>query len=82
MKTNPGLSPKHREAKDELIIGLRTYISKTSNISKAAAKMKMSDNDLSKILRLERSVSMSKLEEMGNSLGLELVMRWNGHDEL
>lgn len=70
------ISPKQRDAKEELIICLRTHIRHTGGVSEAARKIKMSENDLSKVLRLERAVSLSKIFHMGEALGLRLSMRW------
>lgn len=70
------ITPKHAEAKEDLILDLRTHIKNNGGIGWASAKIGMDDHNLAKILRLDRTVSLSKLEEMGNKLGLKLVMRW------
>lgn len=64
------------DAKEELIVGLRTYVKHYGGIQKAAAKMGMSDHDLAKVLRLDRTVSIGKLHDMGEAIGLKLDMRW------
>ena len=69
-------SSTHRVAVEELIVSMRVYIRHNGGIPVAAKKMKISDHDLAKVLRLDRTVSLSKLHEMGNVLGLELVMKW------
>lgn len=70
------ISYEHAEAKVKLIIGLRTYIKHFGGVSAAAVKMKMDPHDLHAILRLDRSVSLSKLQDMGMALGVKLVMKW------
>jgi DNA-binding phage protein len=70
------ITPKHAEAKENLILDMRTHIKGHGGIQWAASKMGMDDRDLAKILRLDRTVSLSKLEEMGSAIGIKLVMRW------
>lgn len=70
-------SPKQQEAKDDLIIGLRTFVAnKRGGITEAAHKAKMDPQELSKILRLERAISLPRLFHLGEALGLKLTMRW------
>ena len=70
------ITPQHQEAKEDLVLDLRTHIKNHGGIGKAATKMGMDDHNLAKILRLDRTVSLSKLEDMGSKLGLKLEMRW------
>ena len=72
------VSFKHANAKADLIYGLRLHIIglPRGTLDKIAAKMGVLANDMSAMLRLERAVSLSKLEEIGNHAGLKLVMRW------
>lgn len=70
------ISPHHQEAKDDLVHGLRIFVKHNGGIGKCAVRMGMDDHNLAKILRLDRAVSLSKLEEMGNAVGLKLEMKW------
>lgn len=70
------ITQKHREAKENLVLDLRTHIKNNGGIGPAAAKIKIDAHELAKILRLDTTVSLSKLETMGNALGFKLVMRW------
>lgn len=58
-------------------MGLRVYsLHRYGSVAAAAKKIGMNENDLAKVLRLERPVSLSKLEEIGKAVGLKLSMRW------
>lgn len=70
------VSTKHQEAKEDLIIGLRIHIKSIGGIPEAAKKVKMDQHDLAAVLRLDRSVSVSKIQDMGDALGLRLIMKW------
>lgn len=70
------VSTKHQEAKEELIVSLRVYIRHAGGIPAAAKKMKMDQHDLAAVLRLDRTVSVSKLQDMGEAIGVKLVMKW------
>ena len=70
------ISHKHLDDKADLVHALRIHIKSKGTIADAARKIKMDEHALANVLRLERSVSLSKLDEIGAKLGLRLVMKW------
>lgn len=69
-------SPLQTDAMEELIISLRVHIRYNGGIPVAAKQTGMVRTDLASVLRLDRPVSMSKLMEIGDKLGLEIAMKW------
>lgn len=73
------VSYKHQAAKEDLIISLRVHIRTLGGLPEVSEKLKvlkMDPHDVAAIMRLDRVVSLSKLQDMGDVLGLRLVMKW------
>lgn len=74
------LSPRHLAVREQLINELRVHIKNGIGIQAAARKAKMDPKDVSKFLRFEIPASISKVQDLGEAVGLKLVMKWERKD--
>lgn len=71
------ISPAHRDAKEMLTLELAARVGQQrGGIAEAARRLKIDSHDLAAILRLDRTVSLSRLSDIGAALGLELQLKW------